>query len=321
MQPVPALPIRSWSTDDVAPGQRLGYWVDAICEGFLEMAVRSPASGRFGSSLVSAPCGPVVVNRVHGSAQDVYRTPGAIARSTQNYFYLLCKTDLPWTTVQAGRSARLLPGDLVLVDSRRSYEFHFPVTADTMSLQLQPDWLASWLPDPVAQVARRIDGQSGWGATLGSFVQQLSPEAVAAAPLPARLLSDQLGALMALATCGVKSPEAGACVAADALKAQILDAIRQRHTEPGLTATAVAGAHGISPRTLHRNLAQAGTTFAQQLMACRMAVAQRLLADARFDRLAIAEIGRRIGLTDASHFTRLCRQQLGATPAALRRQR
>lgn len=321
MQPAPALPIRSWSTDDVAPGQRLGYWVDAICEGFLEMAVRSPASGRFGSSLVSAPCGPVVVNRVRGSAQDVYRTPAAIARSTDNYFYLLCKTDLPWTTVQAGRSARLLPGDLVLIDSRRCYEFHFPVTADTISLQLQPDWLASWLPDPAAQVAQRIDGQSGWGSTLGSFVRQLSPEAVAAAPFPAELLSDQLGSLVALATGGVPSTDAGGRGAAEALRRRILEAIRQRHAEPGLTATAVAGPLGISPRTLHRSLAQGGTTFARQLIACRMAVAQRMLADVRFDRLAIAEVGRRVGLTDASHFTRLCRQQLGVTPGLLRRRR
>jgi AraC-like DNA-binding protein len=43
-----------------------------------------------------------------------------------------------------------------------------------------------------------------------------------------------------------------------------------------------------------------------------------MLGDARFDRLAVAEIGFRCGLADASHFVRLCRQQLGATPGALR---
>lgn len=321
MPPAPAVSLRSWTTDDVAPGQRLGYWVDAICEGFLEMAVRSPARAPFGSSLVSAACGPVVVNRVRGSAQDVYRTPGAIARSTDNYFYLLCKPDLPWTTVQAGKSARLLPGDLVLVDSRRSYEFHFPVTADTISLQLQPDWLASWLPDPAAQAAHRIDGQSGWGSTLGSFVRQLSPEAVASAPLPAALLGDQLGALLALATGSMPSADTVGPGATHALHGKIVEAIRQRHAEPGLTAAAVAGPLGISPRTLHRSLAHGSTTFAHQLLACRLQVARRMLADARFDRLAVAEIGRRVGLSDASHFARLCRQQLGMTPAALRRQR
>jgi AraC-like DNA-binding protein len=46
-----------------------------------------------------------------------------------------------------------------------------------------------------------------------------------------------------------------------------------------------------------------------------------MLGDARFDRLGIAEIGFRVGLTDASHFVRQCRRHLGATPGELRRSR
>jgi AraC family transcriptional activator of tynA and feaB len=109
-----------WSTDAVPPAQRLDYWVGAVCEGFLEMDITSPvAGGSFGASLESAPLGPLVVNEVRGSAQDVYRTRRAIAHSRHNYYYLLCKTDSPWTMAQEGRCARLLPGDPVLVDSRR----------------------------------------------------------------------------------------------------------------------------------------------------------------------------------------------------------
>jgi AraC-like DNA-binding protein len=52
-----------------------------------------------------------------------------------------------------------------------------------------------------------------------------------------------------------------------------------------------------------------------------MSVAQRMLRDPRFDRLSVAEVGRRIGLADASHFIRQCRRHLGGTPGALRRKR
>ncbi|CAN5893244.1 hypothetical protein BH11PSE13_BH11PSE13_34940 [soil metagenome] len=318
MQPAPASFVRTWSTDDVSPVRRLDYWVDSICEGFLEMSVRSPRRADFSSRLVSAPCGPIGVNRVYGSAQEVLRTPGAIARSKDNYFYLLSKTDLPWSVVQGGRSVRMQPNDLVLVDSRRCYEFHFPVTADSISLQLPPEWLASWLVDPSAQVARRIDGQSGWGSTLSSFVRQLSPEAVAAMPLPAALLGDQLGVLLGLATGAAAVMESSEGRAVDSLHARIVEAIRLRHAEPGLTASDVAAQLAISPRTLHRAMAHRGMTFAQHLMACRMSAARRMLDDARFDRLALAEIGRRVGLADASHFARSCRRHLGMTPAALR---
>lgn len=316
-----ASPIRHWSTDDVLPAQRLDYWVDAVCEGFLEMTVSSPGAASFASSLDSVGLGPIGVNRVRGSAQDVFRTPAAIARSTHNYFYLLCKADTPWTTAQAGRSTRLLPNDMVLVDSRRSYEFHFPMTADTVSLQLPTDWLSSWIVEPSAHVACRIDGQSGWGLALSSFARALSPEVAAVPPLPHALLSDQLGALLALATQGSAQGTLGRRCEADALHARIVDMVRQRHAEPGLTASDVALALGLSTRTLYRKLAGTGTTFAQCLMACRMAAARRMLVDARFDRVSVAEVGRRVGLADASHFARACRQQLGALPAQLRRQR
>jgi len=316
--------IHRWSTDDVPQAQRLDYWVGAICEGFLEMSATSPVAPRFASSLESAALGPVGVNRVRGSAQDVYRTRSAISRSRDNFFYLLCKTDSAWSASQGDRTARLLPGDAVLVDSRELYAFHFPVSADTVSLELPPAWVETWLAQPCEHVGRRIDGQAGWGQALCSFVRQLTPEVAAAPPLPARLLSDQLGALLALASgsglpAGEMPPRGTGARAA--MRERIQGAIRDRHAEPGLTVGAVAAQLGLSERSLHRSLAEGEQSFAALLMDCRMAVARRLLAEPRFDRLGIAEIGRRVGLLDASHFVRLCKRHLGATPGALRRVR
>jgi AraC family transcriptional activator of tynA and feaB len=321
--------IHRWSTDAVPPAQRLDYWVGAVCEGFLEMDVTSCAGGSFAATLESAPLGPIVVNQVRGSAQAVYRTRRAIAQSRHNYYYLLCKTDSAWVTVQDGRSARLLPGDAVLVDSRRLYEFHLLQSAETLSLELPTAWVDAWLPDAGDRVARRIDGQSGWGGVLSGFIRQLSPQMASRPPVPAELLTDQLGGLLALALGHGVSQAPGEGRAA--LRRRVLDATRERHAEPGLTATAVARGLGISERGLHRCLAggqgdgdgngDGGTTFATALTAVRMQAARRMLGDARFDRLGIAEIGFRVGLADASHFVRLCRRHLGATPGELRRGR
>lgn len=309
--------VRRWSTAAVRPAERLDYWVGAICEGFLEMGATSSRDADFHSSLESVNWGPVTVNEVRGSAQDVYRTRAAVARSRENFCYLLCKVDSAWSAVQAERGVRLLPTDLVLVDSRERYEFHFPDRADTVSLQLRLDWLERWLPDIGAVAGRRIDGQQGWGLALGAFVRQLTPTLAAAPPLPPALLVDQLGALISLAA----GPPVNDAPPSQPLRRRILDHVRERHAEPGLTAATVAHELGISERTLHRSLAGGQETFARQLMACRMEVAARLLADPRFDRLTAGEIGRRVGLLDASHFGRSCRAQFGATPAQLRRQR
>jgi AraC family transcriptional activator of tynA and feaB len=106
-----------------------------------------------------------------------------------------------------------------------------------------------------------------------------------------------------------------------ALRSRVLDTTRDRHAEPGLTATCVARGLGISQRSLHRCLAEGNTTFATALAGFRMQAAQRMLADARFDRLSVAQIGFRVGLADASHFVRQCSRHLGATPGVLRSRR
>jgi AraC family transcriptional activator of tynA and feaB len=316
--------VHTWSTDAVPPAQRLDYWIDAVCEGFLEMDVTSSLAGSFGATLESAPLGAIGVNRVRGSAQDVYRRRRAIAQSRSNYYYLLCKTDSPWVAVQDGRSARMLPGDLVLVDSRRCYELRLLQSADTLSLELPTAWVESWLPDAGGQVARRIDGQSGWGRVLSGFAQQLSPQGALKPPLPAALLTDHLGGLLALAAraaCEAGGPAVPSESARAALRRRVLDATRERHAEPGLTAAGVARGLGISERGLHRCLCEGSTTFAAALTGFRMQVARRMLGDARFDRLSIAEIGLRVGLADASHFVRQFSRHLGMTPGAWRRQR
>jgi len=130
------------------------------------------------------------------------------------------------------------------------------------------------------------------------------------------LLTDQLGALLAL-TCGNAPPRANEGAA---LRARIDAAVRERHTEPGLTAASVAAGLQIGERSLHRALAGQRATFAHGLMSCRIDAARRLLADRRYSRLTVGEIGRRVGLLDPSHFVRLFRQRTGATPGAWRQQ-
>lgn len=316
----PSAPPRRWSTDEVAPAQRLGYWIDAICEGFLEMEVDSTQAASFHSRLESAPLGDIVVNRVIGSGQDVWRTRRGIQRGRgDEVFYLLGHRSEAWCCAQDGRRARLQPGDLVLVDARRCYEFHFERRTDVVSLELPRPWLERWLVAPERQLARRLECDSGWGRALAAFAWQLTPELACAAPLPALQLSDQLGGLLALA-CGDDGAEAGTRSDADLVQ-RAARLIRQRHAEPGLVAAELAAELGVSERSLHRHLARSGQGFAQRLAAERVAAARQLLDQPRFDRLSVAEIGRRVGLLDASHFVRLFRRHLGHTPAVWRRQR
>jgi AraC-like DNA-binding protein len=139
-----------------------------------------------------------------------------------------------------------------------------------------------------------------------------------APPLPAQLLEDQLGALLSLAC---PSQALHRAPASASLVNRVRSVLRERLAEPGLTATDVAAGMGCSVRSLHRAMGSAGTTFAQALMAERMATARQMLANPALRQVSAAEIGRRVGLLDPSHFGRACRRLLGHTPSALRDQR
>lgn len=304
-----------WSTDAVDAPDRLDYWIGAICECFLEMEASSPTPTRFESELLSSALHCLRVNRVRGSGRDVFRTHSAIARGRQNYYYLLCQEKTPCNVVQQGVHAdRLLPGDLGLIDSRLCYELHFPETVDTFSIQLPIKWLETWLPDPRRHLGRRIDGSQGWGLALGAYVRQLG---VPVAALPAALMADHLGSLPAL-TLDADKAQGPAC---RDLATRIDECLASRCTEPALCAHDIAAMLGVSARTLHRALAASQQTFGDRLMHQRMLRDRRMLKSPAFDRLTTAEVGRRVGLLDPSHFVRVCRRVLGCTPQELRLRR
>ena len=133
--------IEKWSTGLVEPERRLDYWIGAVCECFLEMDITTPVRSGFDCSVQRGQLDTIGINRVEGSAQHVYRRKASLGRSASNYYYLLCKTDNDWTVMQNGHRSVLQPHDLVLLDSRRCYEFNFPVTANTLSLELPIAWV------------------------------------------------------------------------------------------------------------------------------------------------------------------------------------
>ncbi|SFD72565.1 helix-turn-helix domain-containing protein [Paracidovorax konjaci] len=303
--------IRTWTTDCVAPAERADYWVGAVCDCFLDMEVEPGQRHAFSARLTSMACAGLRVNRVGGSAQRVRRTLQGIRRSGgDNFYYLLCKASpAPCHVAQDGAGAtRLLPGDLALIDSRRGYLLEFPESVDTVSIEIPIGWLETWLPASGHWLGRHVDGSSGWGKVLSTYVNQLQAER------PDRLgplQAEHLGGLLSLA-CGAVPKDAAP---RPGLLQRIEHGVRQRFHEPGLTAADVAAEAGVSLRTLHRALAAGGSTFALLLMRERMAAAQRMLRAPSHRHLTVAEIGRRAGFLDPSHFARACRHWSGRTPA------
>lgn len=311
---------RLWSTDTVSPRDRLGYWVEAVCDAFLEMKVDSAAEGEFTGHLAQRPLGPIDLNQVTASAQEVWRNAQVIARSRRQNFYLLHIHGDRMRVRQRGREAVVAAGDLVLVDSREPYQFSFPGRVDCLSVQIPPGFLDGFVPDAPGGTARTISGAAGFGAALARFL-----DAVRTTPAPAlcdTTLAEQAATLLSLAL----GPATGAVPAGltphqRRLLARLRALLAQGVEDPDFDPAALGAAAGLSRRYLHRLFALAGSSAMAELTELRLNRAETLLAAPGAAALSVSEIAWRCGFTDLGQFGRVFRRRRGISASAWRRAR
>ena len=302
------------STEDVVAQQRVRYWRDSVQQSVVEMDLIPTEPGEFFGRIELCPLKRIVPFQVQGSPQRVSRNPVEIARGHKNAYYLISQPRSPWRVRHAGQDHFVRPGESVLVDSRIPYEFSFGAGLDDLSVEMPVEWLEFWIRDPATLVGKPIQASAGWGLALRGAKEALVPGALARLALPDELVEDQLGALLALACASEKT-----CARAGGdLFERGVDAIRARSSAPGLVASDIAEECGVSLRSLHRAFAGQQKTFAGMLMKLRIDEAVRMLMDRRFNHLTIAEIGRRCGFLDGSHFARQFRRLRHIGPSDFR---
>ena len=309
---VPEQAVRRFSTEAVPPASRLDYWVSHLGDSLWPVSDWSGISRDFSIDMREAQLGclTTAVETLSGAPRS-RRTPRDVENSKESCYQLFA-CDSPWSMAHNGHDERLLPGDVVIVGDGE-HDSYLPFGLESHVLKLPAHWLESWLPDPNVVVGCAISKDSRWGRVLSPMVWQLTPELAVDPPLPHRVLVDQLGATLALI-----AGESETRATPDLLE-KIQDSIRQRCSDPQLTADSVARSLDVPPRILHRVLAAKSLTFASQLVDARIDVAREMLTSPSFAHLTTAEIARQAGFPSATHFARTVRKQTGRTPTELRR--
>jgi AraC family transcriptional activator of tynA and feaB len=309
--------IRRWSTAAVAPESRRDYFAAALSEAIIPLSIDRVDGNTFHAELSLVHLGEIEVCTQVGSPHRSFRGPSEFARSGDRRFNFVMAHACSWNVEHCGRDT-LLPGDILCHDSQQPFQGDIRHNFTAVSVSVTEPWLCRWLPDPAALVGR-ISGDSSWGSALSAYLSALSREVISAPVLPASVITDQLGGLLALVASGRRrGDDTWTRPPARSLHARLLDCIAQRCTDSRLTAAEVAASINVSLRTLHRTLADANETFGDSLIAARVRVAERMLTSPLFKRVTTAEIGRRAGFISASHFARVMLKHTGRTPLQLR---
>ena len=305
------------STRDVAPADRLSYASWILGSALAPAAVSAETPSQYELDVTALELPSIAIVAQSGSPQRSIRARSEIRRTSQRYFFLVLVLSGSWQVAHVTRT-RLGPGDITFYDSRYPLDCDLLLHWSGVNLQLSEQFVRKWVPNPAVLGWRNICRDSQWGRVLASYVAQLSPEFVVQAPLPQGVLIDQLGALLAL-TASELSGRAVSTPAERSVRDHVYDHIRHRCADTALQAADVASSIHMSKRSLHRALAACGETFGAMLIQARVDLAVRMLQSPLFDRVTTAEIGRRAGFSDASHFVKVLRSRTGQTPLQMRR--
>jgi AraC-like DNA-binding protein len=304
---------RHWSTSEVEQRQALAYWVDTICDRFLELEIDTPVRDRFQACLDQVDLGPVTANFFEAETQRVLRTSATIARMHTPMFLLLQLRVGQVRFQQLGREVCVSPGECVFIDGTEPYELECPHLTKAVALRLPADWLKGWIAQPERHAARHFNA-GGWSAALCAAVASLDVNSCDQWALPRDAIADPIATLLKLAI----GPEREASSQQRTLFNQLVRTLQNRFHEADLTPLTVAAEHGICARSVHYAFARSHTTFVERLMELRLARAREMLSDAHLSDLPVAEVAARCGFADPSHFARRFRRQFGQSPLQFR---
>lgn len=309
-----------WSTDTVEARDRLSYWVEAVCETYVQLECDAPQRDKvFRGTIEANQLATLGLSRVTSSPQRVRRTPAKIALATEDYFLVSIQTAGHGKIVQDGRVAELSPGDFALYDSTRPYELIFDEPFQQHVLQLPGATLRTKLRNTEALTARTVCGARGAGHLAIGMINALAADIDTLEAGSVAAIAESVENILVAGLCTLP----GACdPAVSRLTAfhrnQIKAYVLQRLRDPKLSVNEIAAHLRLSPSTIHRAFAGETNSLNAWIWNQRLDAARRQICDPALINRTISEIAFGWGFNDAAHFSRVFRHRFGCSPRELR---
>lgn len=287
-------------------------WAEAMATTFGHLVPAALRGRTADGRVTTTPLGRACAFDVRGTAQVLHRTAGSIRHAPADPLKVSVQRAGTALVRQAGREVLVRPGELALYDTGRPYEIVLGTHGE--------DFRSTVLTLP--REALRLPWRR---------IAVAMERAVSATDGAARLLLDLLDSAPAPGA-GAHLGEAGLHLLAGALAAEpaadepdaqlaaVRAWVRDHVADPDLTHDAVARAHHLSPRSLHRLFADEPLSVAALIRETRLDGVRGDLADPAHRDRPVMAVAARWGFRDQAHLTRAFRGAYGTTPAAYRRE-
>jgi AraC-like DNA-binding protein len=259
--------------------------------------------------------------RVDSTGFRLLRTPKQARQDIGPSIALSVQTRATVRHVQYHTEQSVPEGGMILADISGSYDFSWSGRGGCETLHVPIEQLG--LSVEVVQRAMTGVTHSPLYGLMVDHVRRLAADAErlaadTSAPDVGAATTDLARAL--LVSAGRADGRQARRVLADTLLTRVRAYVRAHLGEPGLSPESIAAAHNVSVRYLYKVCAQADFSLRQWIITERLRRARAELADPAATGRTVANIARRWGFTDPTHFGRRFRSEYHVTPGEWRRQ-
>ncbi|MFI6057749.1 helix-turn-helix domain-containing protein [Streptomyces sp. NPDC051286] len=302
------------STSSIPVPDRAEFWHEAVATTFVPLDVDLHEEKPSIATITSHQLGMLQVSQVTAGPQTVVRSRRMIARRDAEYLTLTMQHRGTARLEQDGRTVLVRPGEFSLRDSRSPYTKELTEEFGFTALQIPRAVLDVADNDLQTLTATVLSDGSPCAAVVATYLQSL-----------ARIAGDLtpgVGNRLAATTCDLlavliqerkerSAPEAPE--AARAMLARIKDYLMKHLPDPDLSPEAIAAAHHISLRYLHKLFEHEETTVSRWIQRRRLDMCRRDLARTPSGP-KVAAVAQRWGFVSPSHFSRVFRAAYGMSP-------
>jgi AraC-like DNA-binding protein len=302
---------RSFSTAGLPPAQQMEMWQAHHSKVLMALDCRAFSGDAFSGSSVNVETPRAVIARVRASTAHVIERPLELIRRHPGesvVLFLVLSGEAFFYNDEVTRTLR--PGQMLACDSDTPFIRGFGQRYEEVFIKVPRHVFLEQTGAGQLRQPRFIGPAGAAGAIVRSMAVHLD-----AATRVGRPAADE-GLLLELAAAALGRQDGGYAAAHAAAARTYIDS---HLAEPGLSASVIAAAVGISPRHLSRVFAAEGTTVPQYLLARRLEAARDLLQGREAATVAIREAAYRCGFLSVSRFSSAFTARFGEHASEVRR--
>ncbi|MFD5268112.1 helix-turn-helix domain-containing protein [Streptomyces sp. NPDC058335] len=294
--------------------ESLDFWHDAVLAQLVGMDI-SAEGGTYAATMRADHLGDLGITTVECDPGVVHRTPRFIARGDGREVWAAVLTRGLAQVEQDGRATELRPGDVAFLETIRPSRTRFPQRFQLKIFAVPRSRLGLSEADLRQVTARPMRPEGGLAALLSPFMSRLADTSDSYSRSAAEQLAGSAVDLLAAAAAQQLGTAPARLPGADrVLLLRIHAFIRWHLADPDLTPEAIARAHHISVRYVHRLFEGQGTTVSRWIRELRLRECRRELTRTTTRSLGVGGVGRRWGFTSTAQFGRAFRREYGTSP-------